>query len=201
MPAAPLRVAVLFSGRGSNLQSLAQHMAQESVPATCALAITNRPQAGGIEFCAAQGIDCQVIDHTAYTTRAAFDADLHAALLAANIDLICCAGFMRLLTAEFVALWHDRLINIHPSLLPAYKGLNTHARALEDGATTHGCTVHIMRAEMDDGPILVQKRVAVADNDTVETLAARVLAQEHIAYPEALDLMVQKIRKKMAGSA
>ena len=190
MPAAPLRVAVLFSGRGSNLQSLAQHMAQESVPATCALAIPNRPQAGGIEFCAAQGIDCQVIDHTAYTTRAAFDADLHAALLAANIDLICCAGFMRLLTAEFVALWHDRLINIHPSLLPKYPGLNTHQRAIEAGDQDAGATVHFVTADLDGGPCLLHVRVAIKEDDTAETLAARILPLEHQLYPQAANLVL-----------
>lgn len=175
-------------------------MAQDSVPATLALAISNRPDAAGIALCAAQNIDCAVIDHKLYRDREGFEAALQAALLAAQIDLICCAGFMRLLTPTFVAHWHDRLINIHPSLLPAYKGLNTHARALQDGASEHGCTVHYMRAEMDDGPLIVQKSVPVMHDDTAETLAARVLAQEHIAYPEALDIVLSKLSQKKTGS-
>lgn len=193
----PLKIAVLFSGRGSNLQSLAAHLAREDVPANLTLAVCNRPNAKGIEYCRDENIACHVIDHTEFAERADFDAALDAALRAAKIDLICCAGFMRLLTPEFVEGWRDRLINIHPSLLPKHKGLNTHQRALDAGDTTHGCTVHYMRSEMDDGPIIVQKTVPILPQDTPETLAARVLAQEHIAYPEALDLVL----KKMAGTA
>ncbi len=194
---AGLRVAVLFSGRGSNLESLAKHMAQDSVPAELVLGISNRPKAGGIEICAARNIPCQVIDHKDFDNRAAFEAVLHEAVTEAQVDLICCAGFMRLLTAEFVTAWHDRLINIHPSLLPAYKGLNTHARALQDGVATHGCSVHYMRPEMDDGPVIVQKQVPVLPDDTPDTLAARVLGVEHGAYCDALDIVI----KKMADTA
>ena len=188
-----VRVAILFSGRGSNMQTLAHHLAKQSVPATFVLALTNRPDAGGIEFCQAQGVDCAVIDHKAFDTRAAFEVEMQKALDTARVDLICAAGFMRLLTPAFVTHWRDRIINIHPSLLPAYKGLNTHTRVLADGGKEHGCSVHYMRAEMDDGPIIVQKRVRVHNDDTPESLAARVLKQEHLAYPEALDIVVKNL--------
>jgi len=192
----PVKIAILFSGRGSNLKSLAAHIAKDGVNAELALAISNRPDAGGISFCEAAKIPCTVIDHKAFADRGAFDAQLDETLRAANIDLICCAGFMRLLTAGFVTAWQDRLINIHPSLLPKYKGLNTHQKALEAGDKEHGCTVHYMRPEMDEGPIILQNSVPVMDDDTPDTLAARVLEQEHIAYPQALDVVL----KKMAGT-
>ncbi len=191
------RIAILFSGRGSNLKSLAAHIARQDVPAELICAISNRPQAGGLAFCAEANIATQVIDHKTFQDRSAFDAALDTALHAARIDLVCCAGFMRLLTPEFVTKWQGRLLNIHPSLLPAYKGLHTHARALEDGALEHGCSVHYMRPEMDNGPLIVQKTVPVLADDSVETLAARVLVQEHIAYGEALDIVL----KKMADTA
>lgn len=193
----PTKVAVLFSGRGSNLKTLAEHMAQPQVPAELALALSNRPKAGGLDYCASQGIAHQAIDHKLFETRESFDAELDAALRAAGIELICCAGFMRLLSPGFVEAWRDRIINIHPSLLPKYKGLHTHARALEAGDSVHGCSVHYMRPEMDEGPVIVQKQVPVLPEDTPDTLAERVLQQEHIAYPEALDAVL----KKMASPA
>lgn len=193
----PARIAVLFSGRGSNLKILADHIARNDVPANLVLALTNRPNAGGLTYCAEAGIAAQSIDHTAYDSRAAFDADLGAALRAANVELVCCAGFMRLLTAEFVESWRNRIINIHPSLLPKYKGLHTHARALEAGDSEAGCSVHYMRPEMDEGPVIVQKRVPILKGDTPDTLAARVLEQEHIAYPEALDIVLQSFPKNL----
>lgn len=196
MSSKPLKIAILFSGRGSNMRSLAARIAKPTVPAELALTITNRPQADGIAFCREAGIACEVIDHTSFESRSAFDTALDETLRAAEIDLICCAGFMRLLTEDFVNSWQDRLLNIHPSLLPKYPGLKTHQRALEAGDKEHGCTVHYMRPEMDDGPVIVQRRVPVLDGDTPETLAARVLEQEHIAYPEALDMVL----KKMAGT-
>ena len=191
------RVAVLFSGRGSNLQSLADHMARADVPAELALAVTNRPYAGGLDYCAEADIAAKVIDHTLFDTRDAFDAALDTELHKADIELVCCAGFMRLLTAGFVNRWRDRIINIHPSLLPKYKGLKTHARAIEAGDSEAGCSVHYMRPEMDDGPVIVQRRVPILPDDTPDTLAARVLQEEHTAYPEALDVVL----KKMAGTA
>ena len=189
-----IRVAILFSGRGSNMRALAAHMARKNVPAEWVLAICNRPDAAGIGFCEKENVPCAVIDHKKYATRDAFEAAMQQELEAAKVELICCAGFMRLLTADFVTRWHDRLLNIHPSLLPAYKGLHTHERALADGAHAHGCTVHYIRPAMDDGPILVQKKVAVLPDDTPEKLAARVLEQEHIAYPEGLDLALSSLR-------
>ena len=192
----PVRIAILFSGRGSNMQTLANHIAVPHVNAEFVLAVTNRPKAGGIDVCKKLGVACRIINHEEFDSRAAFDAELDEALRAAQVDLICCAGFMRLLTADFVNGWPDRLLNIHPSLLPKYKGLHTHKRALEAGDKTHGCSVHYMRPEMDDGPVIVQKTVPVLGDDTPETLAARVIEQEHIAYPEALDVVL----KKMAGN-
>lgn len=196
MSRSPVKIAILFSGRGSNMQSLAAHIARPDVPAELTLAITNRPNASGIAFCRAENIPCQIIDHKTFETRESFDAALDAALRTAEIDLICCAGFMRLLTTDFVNGWPDRLLNIHPSLLPKHKGLHTHAQALAAGDKEHGCTVHFMRPEMDEGPIIIQKSVPIMPDDTPDTLAARVLAQEHIAYPEALDMVLTK----MAGT-
>ena len=192
-----MRVAVLFSGRGSNLRVLAEHMARPDVEAEFVLGLSNRPDAGGLDYCASIGVEVHAIDHKKFDDRAAFDAELDKALRAANVDLICCAGFMRLLTADFVQSWRDRIINIHPSLLPKYKGLNTHARAIEADDSEAGCSVHYLRPEMDDGPVIVQRRVPILPDDTPDILAARVLAEEHIAYPEALDVVL----KKMAGTA
>jgi phosphoribosylglycinamide formyltransferase-1 len=189
----PIRIAILFSGRGSNMQTLANHIAQPEVNAEFTVAITNRPQAGGIDICKQLGVACHIIDHETFDTRAAFDAALDDILRAAKVDLICCAGFMRLLTADFVNGWPDRLLNIHPSLLPKYKGLHTHKRALEAGDKEHGCTVHYMRPEMDDGPIIVQKKVPVRDDDTPDSLTQRVIEQEHIAYAEALEVVLKKM--------
>jgi phosphoribosylglycinamide formyltransferase-1 len=189
----PIRIAILFSGRGSNMQTLANHIALPEVNAEFTVAITNRPQAGGIDICKQLGVACHIIDHETFDARAAFDAALDDILRAAKVDLICCAGFMRLLTADFVNGWPDRLLNIHPSLLPKYKGLHTHKRALEAGDKEHGCTVHYMRPEMDDGPIIVQKKVPVRDDDTPDSLTQRVIEQEHIAYAEALDVVLKKM--------
>ena len=188
-----MRVAVLFSGRGSNMQVLAEHMSRPEVEAEFVLGLSNRPKAGGLAYCAEIGVEAHAIDHKAYDSRAAFDAELDNALRAARVDLICCAGFMRLLTAEFVDGWLDRIINIHPSLLPKYKGLHTHKRAIEAGDKEAGCSVHYMRPEMDEGPVIVQRRVPILDDDTPETLAARVLVEEHIAYPEALDVVLKNL--------
>jgi phosphoribosylglycinamide formyltransferase-1 len=175
------------------MQTLANHIAQPEVNAEFTVAITNRPQAGGIDICKQLGLACHIIDHETFDARAAFDAALDDILRAAKVDLICCAGFMRLLTADFVNGWPDRLLNIHPSLLPKYKGLHTHKRALEAGDKEHGCTVHYMRPEMDDGPIIVQKKVPVRDDDTPDSLTQRVIEQEHIAYAEALDVVLKKM--------
>jgi len=158
-------------------------------PAEISLVVSNRPEAQGLERAAAAGIKTVVIDHKQYANRVAFEARLHQALLDNQIELIANAGFMRLLTGGFVDRWRDRQLNIHPSLLPAFPGLETHRRALDEGVLIHGCTVHFVRLEMDSGPILAQAAVPVLPDDTVETLAARVLAAEHKLYPTALALV------------
>jgi phosphoribosylglycinamide formyltransferase 1 len=186
---AKLKVAVLISGRGSNLQALIAACAAPDFPAAIALVIANRADAAGLAHAAKAGIATAIIPHRDYRSREAFDAALTAALDGAAIELVCLAGFMRLLTPEFVTRWRDRLVNIHPSLLPAFPGLDTHARALAAGVRFSGCTVHFVRAEMDSGPIIVQAAVPVLAGDDAEQLAARVLAAEHRAYPLALRLI------------
>jgi phosphoribosylglycinamide formyltransferase-1 len=188
---ARLRCAVLISGRGSNLEALIRACAQQDFPAEIALVISNRADAGGLDHAARAAIASAVIPHRDYASRQTFEAALTKALEAAGIELICLAGFMRLLTAGFVDHWRDRLINIHPSLLPAFPGLDTHARALAEGVRFAGCTVHFVRAEMDHGPIIVQAAVPVLQGDDEPSLAARVLTAEHRAYPLALNLIGQ----------
>ena len=180
------RVAVLISGRGSNMSALMAASQQEGYPAEIALVVSNRPGAAGLAYAASHGIATQVIDHKAFADRENFDAALHAALNEHQIDLVACAGFMRIMTQGFIEKWQGRMINIHPSLLPAYKGLHTHARVLADGGGIHGCTVHFVTPELDSGPIIAQAAVAVLPGDTPETLAARVLEAEHKLYPKAL---------------
>lgn len=183
---ARLKVAVLISGRGSNMGALIDACAVPDFPAEIVLVVSNRADAAGLETAKAAGVPTALIGHRDYPDRASFEAALNAALDAAGVELVCLAGFMRLLTADFVRRWHDRLINIHPSLLPKHKGLDTHARAIAAGDTEHGCTVHFVTAEMDGGPIIAQAQVPVLAGDTPDTLAARVLEQEHRLYPEAL---------------
>ena len=188
---AKLKVGVLVSGSGTNLQALIDHCADPGFPAEVALVISNKPGAGALDRAARAGIPSSVIPHRDFPDRAGFDAALDAALRHAGIELVCLAGFMRVLTAGFVAGWHDRMLNIHPSLLPAFTGLDTHRRALEAGVRFHGCTVHLVRADLDNGPILVQGVVPVLPADDEETLAARVLTLEHQAYPLALRLVAE----------
>jgi phosphoribosylglycinamide formyltransferase-1 len=181
------RVAVLISGRGSNLAALVEAAKEPSYPAEIALVVSNNPEAAGLAHARTAGILTAAIDHRPYgKDRAAFEAALQQVLDAHRIDLICLAGFMRLLTASFTSAWQGRIINIHPALLPAFRGLDTHARVLAAGATTHGATVHFVVPEMDGGPIIAQAAVPVLADDTPETLAARVLAVEHKIYPQAL---------------
>ena len=186
---AKLRVGILISGRGSNMRALIDACAESGYPAEIVVVISNVPEAPGLARAAAAEIDTLVIDHTAYVERSAFEDALHAALLSRNVDLVCLAGFMRLLTDAFVDRWHDRLINIHPSLLPAFRGLRVHERVIAYGARFSGCTVHFVRPAMDDGPIIVQAVVAVQADDDPERLAARVLAEEHRIYPLAVRLI------------
>lgn len=180
------RVAVLISGSGSNLQALID--AEPGTGADIALVVSNRADAFGLVRAAKAGIPTAVVDHRRFPDRTGFEAALHASLREAAVDLVCLAGFMRILTPEFVEAWRDRLLNIHPSLLPAFRGLHTHQRALAAGVRIHGCTVHIVRQELDDGPILVQGIAPVLAGDTAEALAARVLELEHRCYPLALRL-------------
>ena len=183
------RVAVLISGRGTNMAALIQAAADPAFPAEIALVISNRPGAAGIETAAAAGIATAVVDHKAFSSRADFEAALDGKLNAAAVDLVCLAGFMRVLSPYLVERWPDRLLNIHPSLLPAFPGLDTHARALAAGVKLHGATVHYVRTGLDDGPIIAQAAVPVTSADTPESLAARVLAAEHRLYPLALSLV------------
>ena len=185
------KVGVLISGRGSNLQALIDAAADPAFPAEIALVIANRPEAGGLERAAAAGIATQVIPHGDYPDRESFDAAMTAALEAAGVELVCLAGFMRLLSERFVGHWRDRMINIHPSLLPLLPGLETHARALDLGLRLHGCSVHFVRAEMDSGPLIGQAAVPVLADDDPESLAARVLEAEHKLYPACLKLVAE----------
>jgi phosphoribosylglycinamide formyltransferase-1 len=181
------RVAVLISGRGSNMASLIAAAKDDGYPAEIALVLSNRPDAAGLAHARSEGIATAVVDHTKYgKDREAFERALQDVLAAHRIDLVCLAGFMRLLTPWLVGQWQGRMLNIHPALLPAFKGLHTHERALEAGVKTHGATVHFVSAEMDSGPIIAQAEVPVLSGDTPETLAARVLEAEHRIYPQAL---------------
>ncbi|MBM3571827.1 MAG: phosphoribosylglycinamide formyltransferase [Alphaproteobacteria bacterium] len=188
---ARLKAAILISGRGSNLQSLIDACASANFPAEIVLVISNNADAFGLTRARQAGLATRVIDHRAFPDRAAFDAALDEALRTSGAELVCLAGFKRLLTADFVALWRDRMINIHPSLLPAFPGLHTHERALAAGCRFAGCTVHFVLAEMDTGPIIAQAAVAIRSDDDAITLAARVLEAEHRIYPMALRLIAE----------
>lgn len=186
------RVAVLISGRGSNMAALIEAAKDKSYPAEIVLVVSNRPDAGGLLVAHAANIAAEVVAHTEFgRDRAGFERALQAILEKHRIDLVCLAGFMRLLTAEFVKKWQWRVLNIHPALLPAFKGLDTHKRALQAGAKIHGATVHFVVPEMDSGPIIAQGAVTVRHKDTEETLASRVLKVEHRIYPLALKLLAE----------
>jgi phosphoribosylglycinamide formyltransferase-1 len=186
-----LPVAILISGRGSNMMALAEACADPAFPARVALVLSNEPDAAGLTWAADRGLPTAVVHHRPFADRESFDAALDARIRESGAKLVCLAGFMRLLTPGFVGRWGDRMLNIHPSLLPAFKGLHTHERALDAGVKVHGCTVHLVRPEMDSGPILGQAAVPVREDDTPETLAARVLAEEHRLYPRVLRLMAE----------
>ncbi len=185
----PVRVAVLLSGRGSNLGALLDAAEAPGYPARIALVLSNRPDAAGLGLAARRGVAARCIDHRPFAReRAAHESAIHAVLLEHDIGLVCLAGYMRLLTPFLVGAWAGRMLNVHPSLLPAFPGLDTHARALAQGVKLHGCTVHVVTQEVDAGPILAQAAVPVLPDDTEAGLAARVLVQEHRIYPEALRL-------------
>jgi phosphoribosylglycinamide formyltransferase-1 len=186
------RVGILISGRGSNMVALIEAAKDPAYPAEIAVVVSNDPAAQGLERAAASGIKTAVVDHRTFgKDREAFERALQKELTAHNVELLCLAGFMRLLTPWFVGQWDGRMLNIHPALLPAFKGLDTHARALKEGAKEHGATVHFVVPEMDAGPIIAQAAVPVRDGDTEATLAARVLAVEHQIYPYALKLVAE----------
>jgi phosphoribosylglycinamide formyltransferase 1 len=188
---ARLKVGVLISGRGSNLQALIDACADSDFPAEIVLVLSNKADAYGLERARRAGIPAAVVSHRDYADKPGFEAAMDEALNAAGVELVCLAGFMRLLTSGFVERWHDRLINIHPSLLPAFKGLDTHARAIEAGVRFTGCTVHFVRPAMDEGPIVLQAVVPILEADDSHSLADRVLVAEHRSYPLALRLIAE----------
>lgn len=186
-----VRTAVLISGRGSNLKALISACADPQFPAELVLAISNRADAPGLGHARAAGIPARIIPHTEFSSRESFDAALDAALCDADAELVCLAGFMRILSEGFVLKWQGRMINIHPSLLPSFKGARVHERAIESGVRISGCTVHFVTPEMDSGPPIAQAAVPVHAGDTPETLAARVLEAEHRLYPLALRMIAE----------
>ena len=188
-----IRTAVLISGRGSNMVALTEAAQDETYPAEISLVISNIPTAAGLEKAKALGVTAMSIDHKQFTSRKTFEIALDAVLQEANIELICCAGFMRVLTPWFVNRWKNRLLNIHPSLLPKYKGLNTHQRALDAGDKKHGCTVHYVTAELDGGATILQHSIDIKPSDTVETLAQRLLPYEQELYPKALQILSSEL--------
>ena len=184
--AAPLKVAVLISGRGSNLQALIDAFASPESPVKIVLVLSNRPDALGLERAAKAGLKTEIIDHKAHASREAFDERLAAEIDRLGPDMVLLAGFMRILTPAFIERFPRRILNIHPSLLPSFPGLHTHRRALEAGVKLHGCTVHVVTPELDNGPIVAQAAVPVMGDDTEQSLAERVLAAEHRVYPQVV---------------
>jgi phosphoribosylglycinamide formyltransferase-1 len=193
------RIVILISGRGSNMEALIRAARQGALPgAEIAAVLSNRPAAQGLAIAAAAGIATQTLDHQSYPDRESFDAALTAAIDAYKPDLVVLAGFMRILSENFVRHFEGRLLNIHPSLLPAFPGLHTHQRALNEGVRIHGCTVHFVTPALDHGPVVAQAAVPVLDDDDEERLSARVLAQEHLIYPLAVRWFVEG-RLSLAG--
>jgi phosphoribosylglycinamide formyltransferase 1 len=183
------RVAILISGRGSNMAALIEAAEMPSYPATISLVISNKADAGGLELARNAGVQTAFISQKSFPTREAFDQAVHDVLIARKIEIVALAGFMRILSPWFCEQWRGRMINIHPSLLPAYKGVDTHARVLAAHEKEHGCTAHFITPELDDGPTILQARVPVLPHDDESSLAARVLAQEHVIYPRALAML------------
>lgn len=184
------RLGVLISGRGSNLQAILDAIAGGSLDATVAVVISNRPEAQGLERARAAGIETIVLEHRAFPSREAYDRALVEALTRHDVGLVCLAGFMRLLSPVFVDAFPGAILNVHPSLLPAFPGVDAQRRAIEHGVRVAGCTVHLVTAELDAGPIVLQAAVPVRVDDTEDTLAARILAEEHRLYPEAIGLVL-----------
>ena len=190
-----LKVAIMISGRGSNMGSLARAAMDPDYPVEIVLVLSNKPNVAGLELAQEHGLPIQVLDQSAYDSRSDHEAAVTAALRESGAELVCMAGYMRILEEDFVNEWRGRLINIHPSLLPSFIGLDTHARALERGVRIHGCTVHFVNNELDGGPIIAQAAVPVEPGDDEDSLAARVLKAEHQLYPHALKLIADgKVR-------
>jgi phosphoribosylglycinamide formyltransferase 1 len=187
------RVGILISGRGSNMAALVEAARDPAYPAEVACVVSNRPDAPGLKFAQGQNIPTHVIDHKNYKTRESFDAALNDYLQSQKLDLIVCAGFMRVMTTVLLRPWAGKMINIHPSLLPLYKGTHTHERALADGVKVHGCSVHYVTDELDSGPVIARAEVPVLPGDTPEALSARVLVEEHKLYPKALAIAVNQL--------
>jgi phosphoribosylglycinamide formyltransferase 1 len=193
-----VRTAVLISGRGSNMNALIEAARHEDFPAEVALVLSDEPGAAGLKAAQSAGVAAFALDYRKFAGTAEFEAALTLALTAADVEIVCLAGFMRILSAAFVERWRGRILNIHPSLLPGLRGLNTHERALAERRTEHGCTVHFVTAKLDAGPIVAQARAPVLPGDDANRLAARVLVEEHRIYPQALDLVARAV---LAGRA
>jgi phosphoribosylglycinamide formyltransferase 1 len=196
-----VRTAVLISGRGSNMSALIEAARSPNFSAKIVLVLSDNAAAAGLPIARKQGVAAETIDYETYLGREAFEAALDARLLAASAEIVCLAGFMRILSPLFVKRWNGRLLNIHPSLLPNLRGLQTHERALAHGLSEHGCTVHFVTAELDAGPTIAQARVPVLPGDDADALAARVLKEEHRIYPEALNAVARSLRAGRAASA
>ncbi len=195
------RTAILISGRGSNMEALVEAAKAPDYPAEIALVFSNKADAAGLSFAAKAGIPTLVVSHKDFASREAFDEAINAALAKAKIDIVCLAGFMRILSAPFTKKWEGRMLNIHPSLLPLFKGVHVHEQALAAGVRVSGCTVHFALADLDAGPIVAQAAVPVLTGDTPDSLAARVLVQEHRIYPEALRMLASGEVRLEAGRA
>jgi len=192
------RVAILISGEGTNMMALIRAMQDSTYPAEPVLVLSNNPEAPGLEAASGMGVETVALDHREFPDRTAFDAEMNSALTEARADIVACAGFMRIMTAKLVRAWEGRMLNIHPSLLPVFKGIDTHIRALAAGVAIHGCTVHEVVPELDSGRILGQAAVPVVPGDTVETLHKRVQATEHRLYPAVLAAFARDPEKARA---
>ena len=190
-----MKIGVLISGRGSNLRALIESQENGTLGAEISTVISNVPQVMGLKIADDRQIENHVVDHKNYGSRELFEDELNSILQASDINLICLAGFMRILTNNFIKKWENKIINIHPSLLPAFKGLNTHERAIESGAKFTGCTTHFVYPDLDEGPIIAQSVVPISQNDTVKTLSAKVLAEEHKLYPATVNLISRGLVK------
>lgn len=193
-----VRTAVLISGRGSNMSALIEAARNSEFSAEIALVLSDRPDAAGLRAAQAAGVPADVVDFRRFPAKAEFEMALQARLASARAELVCLAGFMRILSPSFVERWRGRMLNIHPSLLPDLRGLHTHERALAEGHREHGCTVHFVSAELDGGPIIAQSRVPIVPGDDAEALAARVLIEEHRIYPQALEAVARALRTAQA---